>query len=180
MLLKISLIKEPNSIFSTRFLFTYTAAQDPERKMRLLCRRRLAVDGCAANLKLSRRHVTTSQITAFSHGCFRAEDIVDAEHQVCRALVWRLPTTLTLHGRGAVLVDAALHDRPWRELCLLGPRPPWTSFAWPRPPWASSPGGLISRGPHPPVASSSVGLVPRGPRLPRALSAVGRWDHRPA
>ena len=84
--------------------------------MRLLCRRRLAVDGCAANLKLSRRHVTTSQITAFSHGYFRAEDIVDAEHQVCCALTWRLPTTLVLRGRGAVLEDAALRDRPWREL----------------------------------------------------------------
>ena len=76
----------------------------------MLCRRRLAVGGCAAKLESSRRHVTTPQITAFSHGYFRAEDIVDAEHQVYRAPAWRLPTTLALRGRGAVLEDAALRD----------------------------------------------------------------------
>ena len=81
--------------------------------MRLLCHRCLAVGGCATKLESSRRYVTTPQITAFSHGYFRAKDIVDVEHQVCRALAWRLPTLLTLRGRGAVLEDAALRDRPW-------------------------------------------------------------------
>ena len=76
----------------------------------LLCCRRLAVGGRAAKLESSCRHVTTPQITAFSHGYFRAEDIVDAEHQICRALAWRLPITLTLRGQGAVLEDTALRD----------------------------------------------------------------------
>ena len=55
----------------------------------MLCRRLLAVGGCAAKLELSHSHVVASQITVFSHGYFRVEDIVDAECQVCHALAWR-------------------------------------------------------------------------------------------
>ena len=91
----------------------------------MLCRRRLAVDGCVAKLESSCRHVTAPQITAFSHGYFRAEDIVNTERQVCRALTRRLPTTLALRGGGAVLEDAALRDRL---------------------PWPSSGAGLVCRG----------------------------------
>ena len=51
-------------MLSNRFIFTYTAAQDTERKRWLLCLRRLAVSGCAAKLELSHRHVMVPQITA--------------------------------------------------------------------------------------------------------------------